>query len=111
MTFLQAAEAVLRRAKTPLTAAQITELALTRGLLHTHGKTPEATMSAALYGAPKDGAIQRESEAGRQRATRGSVPMDVRRRRSMRDAVKPQRLGASGSRIFLGLVWHGGHRY
>jgi HB1, ASXL, restriction endonuclease HTH domain len=53
MTFLEAAEAVLRSAKRPMSAREITELALHRGLLDSHGKTPEATMSATLYGAPK----------------------------------------------------------
>ena len=73
MTFLEAAEVVLRRAKRSLTVAEITEIALRRGLIHTSGKTPEATMSAALYRAPSDGPIRREFEPGRQRAVRDSV--------------------------------------
>ena len=73
MTFLAAAEKVLQEAKRPLTAREITEAALANGLLDTCGKTPEATMSARLYGAPRDGAIQREYVAGRSRAKRGSV--------------------------------------
>jgi hypothetical protein len=73
MTFLQAAATILRTAKKPLTAAEITEIALRRGLIQTRGKTPAATMSAALYGAPKDGPLQREFTPGRQRAKRESV--------------------------------------
>ena len=73
MTFLEAAEAVLRAAKRPLTAREITDIALQRGLLRTSGKTPEATMSATLYGAPTDALIRREFAPGQQRALRGSV--------------------------------------
>ena len=73
VTFLQAAESVLRSAKRPLTAGEITDIALRRGLLRTRGKTPSATMSAALYGAPPKSPICREFEEGRQRAVRGSV--------------------------------------
>jgi hypothetical protein len=73
MTFLEAAEAVLRSARRPLTTREIVELALEKGLLNPRGKTPEATMSAALYGAPPGGAIQRDYEPGLARARRGSV--------------------------------------
>ena len=52
MSFLGGAETVLRSAKKPLTAAEITEIALRRGLIKTRGKTPAATMSAALDGRP-----------------------------------------------------------
>ena len=48
MTFLEAAAAVLRAAKRPLTTREITDIALQRGLLRTSGRTPEAIMSAAL---------------------------------------------------------------
>jgi hypothetical protein len=73
MTFLQAAEEVLRKAQTPLTAREITDLALRQGLLRTNGSTPAATMSAALYGAPEDGPIRRTYRPGRNRAMRDSV--------------------------------------
>src|SRR5690348_1019614 len=73
MSFLEAAETVLRSAKKPLTASEITEIALRRGLLQTRGKTPAATMSAALYGAPPGGPIRRQYTPGRQRAVRDSV--------------------------------------
>jgi hypothetical protein len=73
MTFLQAAEEVLRKAKTPLTAREITNLALRQGLLRTNGSTPAATMSAALYRAPEDGPIRRTYRPGEKRAVRDSV--------------------------------------
>jgi hypothetical protein len=59
MTFLEAAEEVLRTSKRPLTAAEITERAIREGLVTTSGKTPEATMSAALYTAPADAPLKR----------------------------------------------------
>jgi hypothetical protein len=73
VTFLQAAEAVLQRSKKPLTTVEITEIALQRGLLKTRGKTPTATMSAALYGASSDGPIRRQFTPGKARAVRASV--------------------------------------
>lgn len=73
MTFLQAAEEVLRKAKTPLTAREITDIALRQGLLRTSGHTPAATMSAALYGAQEDGPILRTYRPGEKRAERDSV--------------------------------------
>jgi hypothetical protein len=73
VTFLEAAARVLEKAQSPLTVSQITEAAVRRGLIESHGKTPEATMSAALYRAPKDGPIQRVFSPGIVRARRGSV--------------------------------------
>ncbi|MCX8174977.1 MAG: HTH domain-containing protein [Candidatus Micrarchaeota archaeon] len=49
MGFYEAAEKVLLKAKKPMTAKRITEIALTEGLLKTDGKTPHATMAARLY--------------------------------------------------------------
>jgi len=73
VSFLGGAETVLRSAKKPLTAAEITEIALRRGLIETRGKTPAATMSAALYGAPSESPIQRVFTPGSTRAKNGSV--------------------------------------
>jgi hypothetical protein len=73
VTFLTAAEQVLQEAKRPLTAREITQFAISRGLLKSAGKTPEATMSARLYGAPADWPVRREYAPGRSRARRGSV--------------------------------------
>jgi HB1, ASXL, restriction endonuclease HTH domain len=64
---------VLRRAGRPLSTREITETALRRGLIETHGKTPHATMSARLYEAASRGLIEREYRPGPQRAARGSV--------------------------------------
>lgn len=76
MTSLAAAEAVLKSARRPLTAREITELALKRGLIAPKGKTPEATMSATLYIAVRDnpdGATRRNYMPGATRAARDSV--------------------------------------
>jgi hypothetical protein len=73
MTFLEAAETVLRSARRPLTAGEITKSAIERGLIQPHGKTPALTMSARLYEAPVDSPIRRKFEPGKERAIRGSV--------------------------------------
>lgn len=73
VTFLEAAEEVLRSEDRPLSTAEITAIALRRGILQTRGKTPEATMSARLYSASPDSPIKRQYRPGAQRAVRGSV--------------------------------------
>ena len=73
VTFLEAAEEILRKARRPLTVEEITAKALERGLIRSSGKTPTATMSAALYRAPADTGIRRVAQTGRVRAKRGSV--------------------------------------
>lgn len=76
MTFLAAAEAVLKTARGPLTVGEITEMGVKRGLIRSRGKTPKATMSAALYTALKTdpkGRIRREYTPGPTRAARDSV--------------------------------------
>ena len=76
MTFLLAAETVLKSANRSLTTREITDVALRRGLIAPRGKTPEATMSAALYAAVKDDPdrpIRREFTPGARRAARDSV--------------------------------------
>jgi hypothetical protein len=73
MTFLEAAEQILRTSKGPLTASEITEEAIRRGLIVTRGKTPVASMSAALYTAPPDALVKRSFKRGPRRAARGSV--------------------------------------
>jgi hypothetical protein len=75
MTFLDAAVAVLKRSNRPLSSAEITERALVSGQLETSGKTPEASMTAALYkeanaDRPR---VRKISEPGATRAARGSV--------------------------------------
>jgi hypothetical protein len=49
MTFLEAAEEILREAKSPLHYKEITKRATERGLIETSGQTPYATMGAQLY--------------------------------------------------------------
>lgn len=49
MTFLDAAERVLREAKEPLHYKEITRRALAGGLIETAGETPDATMGSQLY--------------------------------------------------------------
>lgn len=49
LSFKKAAKRVLLDAKKPLTAQEITDIALEKELLETDGKTPEATMAANLY--------------------------------------------------------------
>jgi hypothetical protein len=73
VTFAQAAEHILREQARPMTATEITEMALTMRLVTSSGKTPVATMAAALYGLPAGSSIEREYVAGGQRARRGSV--------------------------------------
>lgn len=47
--FLDAAYQILKDSNRPMSAEEITQQALDRGLLVTRGKTPAATMSASLY--------------------------------------------------------------
>lgn len=49
MTFLDAAEAILREEKRPLHFRELARLAIEGGLIESKGKTPDATMGAVLY--------------------------------------------------------------
>ncbi len=49
MTYYEAALRVLKFVGQPLTAREITDQAIEAGLIAPAGKTPYATMSAALY--------------------------------------------------------------
>lgn len=49
LTFKQAAIKILKESEEPLTAKEITNIALVNGLIETSGATPEATMAAQLY--------------------------------------------------------------
>ena len=76
MTYLEAAIAVLKRSKRPLTAGEIVSAASSLGLIEPAGKTPHSTMSARLYVESitnPQGAVQRIFESGPTRARRGSV--------------------------------------
>lgn len=49
MTFIEAAETLLREAGTALHYKEITRRAIERGLIESQGQTPEATMAVQLY--------------------------------------------------------------
>src|SRR4051794_21892837 len=70
MTCLQAALAVLETADHPMTAREITQVALEKGLRTTQGKTPERNMIASLYveaGDNPTGRLVRIAEPGPKR--------------------------------------------
>ena len=48
-SFKEAAIIILKEADEPLTAKEITKIALDEELIETSGETPEATMAAQLY--------------------------------------------------------------
>jgi HB1, ASXL, restriction endonuclease HTH domain len=76
MTYLEAAIAVLKSARRPLTAAELPSAAIDTGLLRPAGSTPKATMRAMLYGRiAKDPnrRLQRQFQPGSIRVKRGSV--------------------------------------
>jgi hypothetical protein len=79
MTYYEAALEVLRSARKPLTTREITDLALERGLLVPGGKTPHATMSAALYERlGTDPQLVKTAVRGPTRVKRGSVRWTLR---------------------------------
>lgn len=49
MSFTDAAESILRRKGRPMSAREITDIALAEGLILTRGKRPAATMSANFH--------------------------------------------------------------
>jgi HB1/ASXL restriction endonuclease-like protein with HTH domain len=78
MTYLEAALKVLRGSKRPLTSREVTDASIRRGLIVPVGKTPEATMTAALYTASQHrGDLTKVSEPGPTRARRGTVRWTV----------------------------------
>jgi hypothetical protein len=79
MTYYEAALQVLRSARHPLTAREITDRAIERGLITPHGKTPHDTMSSKLYvRAKKDTDLVRLVTPGNGRAKSGSVRWTLR---------------------------------
>jgi hypothetical protein len=79
MTYFEAAMQVLRSARRPLTTRQITDQAMECGLIVPRGKTPEATMSAALYERVRDHPeLVKLGAPGNGRAKRGSVRWALR---------------------------------
>ena len=81
VTYLDAAIAVLKAVGRPMTVREITEEAIARGLITPAGKTPEASMSAALYTHLRNdphSEVVRLFLAGTHRAVRGSVQWTLR---------------------------------
>ena len=74
MTYYEAAIEVLRAAKAPLTAQEITNRAIEKGLITPSGKTPVATMTAVLYlRLPNDPDLVKLEDRANRRAKPGSV--------------------------------------
>ncbi len=49
LSFIAAAKRILSSARGPMTAKELTETAISGGLIETSGKTPSATMAAQIY--------------------------------------------------------------
>ena len=73
--FIDAAFAVLADEMRPMTAAEILDLAMSRGLLRSGGQTPRASMSRALYVEVRrpNTQLAKLATPGRFRVVRGSV--------------------------------------
>lgn len=83
MGYYEAALQVLRSAKRPLTAREITDQAIERGLIAPAGKTPHITMAAKLYTRVRDDPeLVKLEDPGTERAKRGSVRWTLRRAKS-----------------------------
>jgi HB1, ASXL, restriction endonuclease HTH domain len=79
MTYYEAALQIMRSIQRPLTAREITDLAIARGLITPTGKTPHATMAAELYvRRRKDPELVKIEVRGARRAKRGSVYWTLR---------------------------------
>jgi len=79
MKYHEAAIEVLKTAKRPLTVEEITDQAIKSGLITPRGKTPAATMSAALYvRLANHPDLVKLEDRGDVRAKRGSVRWTVR---------------------------------
>ncbi|MBI2776616.1 MAG: winged helix-turn-helix domain-containing protein [Chloroflexi bacterium] len=82
MKFLDASLQVLDGSERPMTTDEIAEVILERRYLTSSGKTPSATVAAALYVAVRDGrapGLERVFEPGSRRARRGTVRWRYRR--------------------------------
>ena len=82
VTFLEAALVVLADADRPLTSREVADRVVDRRVVATKGKTPDASISAALYLALRDNrapGLERLFDAGQTRARRGSVRWRYRR--------------------------------
>jgi hypothetical protein len=74
MTYVDAAITVLETSRSPMTTSEIMAEITRRQLIQITGKTPQQTLSAALYRSlGKHPRLRREAEQGNLRAARGSV--------------------------------------
>jgi hypothetical protein len=74
MTYYEAALEILRSARRPLTTREVTDLAITQGLIGPVGKTPHASMARVLYlRVRKDPELVKIEDLGDARAKRGTV--------------------------------------
>jgi hypothetical protein len=79
MTYFEAALQILKSSRRPLTTREITQRALERGLIAPRGKTPNATMSAALYvRLGTDAQLIKTEDRGPIRAKQGTVRWTLR---------------------------------
>lgn len=79
MTYYRAALQILRSAQHPLTTQEITDLAITEGLIMPTGKTPQASMARVLYlRVRNDPELIKIDEPGNVRAKRRSVRWTLR---------------------------------
>lgn len=79
MTYYEAALKVLRAARHPLTAREITDRAIKKRLITPKGKTPYATMRAVLYVQVRnDPELVKLHDPGDQRAKPDSVRWTLR---------------------------------
>jgi len=75
-SFLDAAITILKETKREMTARELADAALQRGLVSSSGKTADATLAAQLYVKVREqpcGPLRRIAQQGPSRARRGSV--------------------------------------
>lgn len=91
MTYYEAALQILRSAGHPLTTHEITDLAITEGLIAPTGKTPQASMSRVLYlRVRSDPELVKVDDPVNVRAKRGSVRWTLRRAAAGDPSPKPR---------------------
>jgi len=74
LSFKKAAAKVLQAADEPLSAKEITQLALDEDMISTSGATPEATMAAQLYNDINNNPSTQFKKVGRGFKRVGSMP-------------------------------------
>jgi hypothetical protein len=80
MTYYEAALQILRSARHPLTTQEITDLAITKGLVAPTGKTPHRSMARELYlRVRNDPQLVKLGDPVNVRAKPGSVRWTLRR--------------------------------